>query len=415
MSPEWLHGRLSVQQGGDAAIAAYGQVERPENKRIRAAAPRNCIGMHEMLISLKPVSCLYHLQTAPSIMPTKARSQPAARTTIADVARKAGVSKATVSRFLNHRDTLLSRDIAARVEAAVSALGYSPSPMAQSLKRGRSRLIGLIVADVTNPFSVAVLRGVEKACQEAGYVVMLFNLGNDAGREREAIATLSSYQVEGFLLHTFGRDAGAMTEAARHGKPAVLIDRRHSNMQTDFVSLDNAGAMEMGVSHLVAAGYREILFVTEPVQDVSPRAEREVAFRACIGAQASDVRGTTCENTQADSAGLEAALRALRARASNRRPAVLTGNAVITLRVAAAMARLGWQFGSDIGLVGFDETDWAPLVRPGLTTIAQPTDDLGRMAARCLIERLQGLKFPPRQILLSGTLIERDSSRHATE
>jgi LacI family kdg operon repressor len=97
------------------------------------------------------------------------------------------VSKATVSRFLNHRDTLLTPEIAARVEKAVAALGYMPSPMAQALKRGRSRLIGLIVADIANPFSVAVLRGAEKAAQQAGYLVMLFNLGNAGEREREAI------------------------------------------------------------------------------------------------------------------------------------------------------------------------------------------------------------------------------------
>ena len=108
-----------------------------------------------------------------------------ARATIADVARQAGVSKATVSRFLNHRDKLLTKGIAARVEAAISTLSYSPNPMAQALKRGRSRLIGLVVADVSNPFSVAVLRGAEKACQQAGYLLMLFNLGNDSRRERE--------------------------------------------------------------------------------------------------------------------------------------------------------------------------------------------------------------------------------------
>src|SRR5690606_5207991 len=102
------------------------------------------------------------------------------RSTIADVARQAGVSKATVSRYLNHRDTLLSPEIAARVEVAIAKLGYVPSPMAQALKRGRSRLIGLVVADITNPFSVAVLRGAEQACREAGYLVMLFNMGNES-------------------------------------------------------------------------------------------------------------------------------------------------------------------------------------------------------------------------------------------
>jgi len=202
------------------------------------------------------------------------------RATIADVAREAGVSKATVSRFLNHRDKLLTKDIATRVEVAVAALAYSPSPMAQALKRGRSRLIGLVVADVTNPFSVAVLRGAEKACQEAGYLLMLFNLGNDGAREREAIIALSAYQVEGFILNTLGHDGGASADAARHGKPVVLVDRRHQDMQADFVSLDNAGAARLGARHLQDSGYRELLFVSEPIKSVSSREERAAAFIA---------------------------------------------------------------------------------------------------------------------------------------
>jgi len=333
--------------------------------------------------------------------------------TIADVAREAGVSKATVSRFFNHRDRLLSPDIAARVAAAVTALDYQPSPMASALKRGRSRLIGLVVADVTNPYSVAVLRGAERACQEAGYLVMLFNLGNDGGREREAVAALSSYQVEGFILNATGGDAGGVSEAARHGKPAVLIDRRHEEAQADFVSLDNAGAVRLAVNHLVDAGYRELLFVSEPLKGVSSRLDRETAFRFCAAVHAERISARSFESADGDSAGLAAALHALRARADGRPAAVLSGNAVITLRVAAAVADAGWQFGRDLGLVGFDETEWAPLVGPGLSTIAQPTDDLGRVAASCLIERLGGLTLPPRQVLLPGELRIRGSSRPA--
>jgi LacI family kdg operon repressor len=200
------------------------------------------------------------------------------RATIADVALAAGVSKATVSRFLNHRETLLTPEIAARVEKAVTALGYMPSPMAQALKRGRSRLLGLVVADIANPFSVAVLRGAEKAAQEAGYLVMLFNLGNASEREREAIEALASYQVEGFILNTLGADPNAAREVARHGKPAVLVDRRQSSMRADFVSLDNADAVRQAVAHLQEGGWREVLYVTEPVAGVSSRQERVAAF-----------------------------------------------------------------------------------------------------------------------------------------
>lgn len=348
--------------------------------------------------------------------PSAAPAAPSRRATIADVAREAGVSKATVSRFLNNRDKLLTRDIATRVEVAIAALAYSPSPMAQALKRGRSRLIGLVVADVSNPFSVAVLRGAEKACQQAGYLLMLFNLGNDSRRESEAIKALTAYQVEGFILNTLGRDAGAAADAARHGKPVVLVDRRHNDMQADFVSLDNAGAVRLGARHLTEANYRELLFVSEPVMGVSSRMEREAAFRSFVSDpglhtdSAAGLRGSTFESTAQDTKALDQALRDLRQRAGPRLPGVISSNAVVTLRVVAAMARLGWRLGTDIGLVGFDETEWSPHVGPGLSTIAQPTDELGRIAADCLIERINGLDLPPRQILLSGRLMMRGSS-----
>jgi len=346
-------------------------------------------------------------------LPDRALAGFPSRITISDVALKAGVSKATVSRFLNRRQELLTPEIALRVEQAIAALGYTPSPMAQALKRGRSRLIGLVVADVTNPFSVAVLRGAERACQDAGYLLMLFNLGNESGREREAIEALSSYQVEGLILNTLGRDDGALAKAVLHGKPVVLVDRRHSEMQTDFVSIDNAGAVRVAAAHLLSAGYRELLFVSEPVTGVSSRLEREAAFRVFVADHAGEVAGRTFESTAEGTQALDEALQALRARAGAGTPAVLSSNAVISLRVAAAAARLGWRFGVDLGLVGFDETEWAPLIGPGLSTIAQPTDDLGRLAASCLLERLNGLELPPRQILLAGRLIERGSSRAA--
>jgi LacI family transcriptional regulator, kdg operon repressor len=337
------------------------------------------------------------------------------KATIADVARTAGVSKATVSRFLNHRDTLLSKDIANRVEVAIAALSYSPNPMAQALKRGRSKLIGLVVADVSNPFSVALLRGAEKACQQAGYLIMLFNLADDNAREQEAIETLSTYQVEGFILNTLGHDGGAAANAIRHGKPVVLIDRRHHDLQVDFVSLDNTGAMRLAIDHLVEGGYRNMLYVTEPIQGVSTREERESAFHRWTLNQQSTHRllvGRTLECPGEQTQQLDEGLRALYASAPQGQAAVVTSNAVTSLRVVAAMARLNLRLGEDIGLVGIDETDWAPYVGPGLSTIAQPTGELGRLAADCLIERLKGQSPPARQIFLSGELISRGSSQN---
>lgn len=343
--------------------------------------------------------------------PAAPLSTPRARTTIDDVAREAGVSKATVSRVLNRSDKWLTPEITARVQAAIDRLGYVPSPMAQGLKRGRSRMIGLVVADVTNPFSVAVLQGAEKACREAGYMVMLFNLGNEDAREREAVAALAKYQVEGLLLHTLGHEPAALADAARHGKPVVLIDRRVSDAQLDLVGLDNAAALRLVGQHLLEAGYRELLFISEPTRGVSSREERASAFRAFIAK--AGVHGEVIECAAEDRATLDAALVDLRRRAGDARPAVVAANAVIALAVVGAAQRMGWPLGDGLGLAGFDDPDWAPYVGPGLTTIAQPTEDIGRLAARCLIERIEGEQLPARQILLPGQLVVRGSSRPA--
>ncbi len=344
--------------------------------------------------------------------PTSSVSAAArARPTIGGVAAEAGVSKATVSRFFNHRERLLSPDIAARVEAAIAKLGYVPSPMAQALSHGRSRLIGLVVADITNPFSVAVLRGAEEACQEAGYLVMLFNLGNDRQRERTAIDALASYQVDGFILNTQGQDEGLAEVSSLHGRPAVLVDRRHAGLEADFVSLDNPGAMHAACSHLIDEGWADLLYVTQPLAGVSSRLERALAFSQCISERGGGVQGAVLELVDASDEVLDAALHALGQRTGGRaRGAVVAGNSVVTLRVAAAMVRLGWAFGRDIGFVGFDDPEWAPLIGPGLTTVAQPTHDIGRCAAQCLIERMRGLQAPARERLLPGKLVVRGSS-----
>ena len=152
--------------------------------------------------------------------------------------------------------------------------------------------------------------------------------------------------------------------------------------------------------------------MTEPLAGVSSRRERTAAFGACVTANGPRMAGEVFESVDGEQQALDDALAALRKRAKRgRRAAVVAGNAVVTLRVAQAMARLGWQFGADLGFVGFDDPEWASLIGPGLSTVAQPTDEIGRAAASCLIDRLRGLESPPRQLLLPGQLQVRGSSQ----
>ncbi len=345
--------------------------------------------------------------------PTSPR--PKARATIADVALAAQVSKATVSRYLNGRTDILTPDLAERVQQAIQSLNYRPSPMAQALKHGRTRLIGLAVADVTNPFSVAVLQGAEKACQAAGYLLVLFNLGNEAGRERDAMHALSAYQLDGMILNRVDTSAQLWQDAELHGKPIVLVDRFQDGLSADFVTVDNPGIIRIALDHLQARGWNDVLLVTEPIAGVSSRTARQHSFFSYLNNSDNNhptMRGQAWESTPHNAEALQQQLQSWRQSAlqAGRRPAVLTSNGVASLRVATAIHALGWVLGKDIGVVGVDETDWAALVGPGLTTVAQPTDALGQAAANCLIERIQGLQSPPRKVELPGTIIVRGST-----
>ncbi len=343
--------------------------------------------------------------------PASPPPRPKARATIADVAQAAQVSKASVSRYLNGRTDILAPDMAERVQQAIAQLNYRPSPMAQALKHGRTRLIGLAVADVTNPFSVAVLQGAEKACQAAGYLLVLFNLGNEAGRERDAMHALSAYQLDGMILNRVETSAQLWHDAQLHGKPIVLVDRFMEGMDADFVTVDNPGVIQLALDHLQAQGFDEVLLVTEPIAGVSSRTARQQAFLRYLS-RSKMLQGSVWESTAHNGPQLQQQLAQWQKAAvqAGRRPAVLAGNGVASLRAASAIHALGWVPGQELGVIGIDETDWAPLVGPGLTTVAQPTDALGQAAAQCLIERIQGKHSPARKIELPGTIIVRGST-----
>lgn len=326
------------------------------------------------------------------------------RVTISEVARAAGVSKATVSRYIGGDRQLLADATAQRIEAVIEQLGYRPNRMASGLKRGRTRLVGMLLADIRNPYSIAVMHGVETACRQHGYSLVVCNTDRDDEQERLHLEALQSYNVEGLIVNTLGHHAGELASLARE-LPMVLVDRQLEELRSDLVGLDNADAVEQALDHLQARGYRDILAVSEPLDGTSSRQERVAAFQASI-ARRPGLRGQVLE-TGGD---LRGQLAAFLAGAGYGPQALFTCNGVATLCATRTLHEMGVRLFDEVGLLALDELDWYPLVGGGITALAQPTERIGQAAFQCLLERLQGATLPARRLDLRAELIVRGST-----
>ncbi|MEX3639293.1 LacI family DNA-binding transcriptional regulator, partial [Paraburkholderia sp. BR14427] len=218
------------------------------------------------------------MSTTPPGTPPNPSSAPTRRATITDVAREAGTGKTSISRYLNGEFSALSPELRARIEAAIARLDYQPNQMARGLKRGRNRLIGMLVADLTNPYSVEVLQGVEAACHALGLMPLICHAANEVEMERRYLQLLTTYRVEGVIVNALGVREETLRPVGEGGIPAVLVDRRVEGLVADMVGLDNGAAAELGTRHLLERGFEHIWFVVQPFEQVSSRRLRVDAF-----------------------------------------------------------------------------------------------------------------------------------------
>jgi LacI family kdg operon repressor len=331
---------------------------------------------------------------------------PARPATIAQVAREAGVSKTSISRFLGGDLDALSDHLRQQIESTIERLGYKPNQMARGLKRGRTRLIGMVVADILNPYTVAVLRGVEAGCQQHGYTLILCNTGNDEQREKQSLAALRSYSVEGLIVNTQGRNIKSL-EFQNAGMPIVLIDRRIDGFDFDLVGLDNVQASRLATRHLISQGFSAIAFVAPPLAGVSSRRIRAEGFQAEI-AENGNCHGEILEVDLDDLPSVDVQVQQFIDRWRGHKIALLASNGMVTLQAALILKRLGLRMPDDVGLLGFDELPWSPLA--DLSTIEQQTYAIGFSAMTCMLSRLQGEQRAPHEVLLAGNLIVRGST-----
>lgn len=324
--------------------------------------------------------------------------------TIKDVAARAGVSVATVSRFLNGARVRQ----AAQIEQAVELLAFRPNQLARSLKSGSTRTIGVLVPDISNPFFADVVKGAESVMRAGEYSLLLCNTDESVERERVVAATLLQKRVDGILMApaTEWSDAPLMLQA-RH-IPVVFIDRRIEADGFDIVLVDNIAGARQAAEYFVSLGHERIAVISGPL-DTTPGRERYEGF-----VEGLRVRGRELEERYLQVAdfredgGYQAALRLLAVRPPP--TALFVANNLMAIGALRAMHNLGVQIPREMSFISFDDLALAELTTPPLTVVSRPSTEQGVLAMRLLQFRME--KSPDaaaRKIVLETRLVVRGS------
>ncbi len=332
---------------------------------------------------------------------------------IKDVARRAGVSSATVSRVLSNHPHV-SPETRERVLQAIEELGYRPSRVARSLRAQRSRIIGLIISDIQNPFFTALVRAVEDVAYEHDYAVFLCNSDESIEKEGLYVDVMRAEHVAGVVISPTQEEYSPVQQLVSLGIPVVTIDRMVRGLSVDSVVVDNVGAAYTLVDHVIKDGHTRVAAVVGTPAATTGR-ERFEGYRRAL--EDNDIpfdphlvrRGLPKEHVGYE---MTRDLLAL----PNPPTALFTGNNLLTLGALRAICEAGLQIPDDIALVAFDELDWMPVFDPALTVAAQPTYDLGKRATELLLKRIGGWDGPYEKVMLSPTIhIRRSCASHPQE
>lgn len=352
-----------------------------------------------------------------------------ARVRIKDVAKKAGVSTATVSHVVN-QTRFVSEETRQRVLEAIESLNYHPSTIARGLATNSTLTVGLIVSDITNPFFTAVARGVEDEINRHGYHTIFCNTDEDPAREDEYLRLLGARQIDGLIIAPTGVRSERLLRMAETGTPIVLVDRGTPDIDAPLVAVDNEGGAYQATKHLLELGHRRIGVLTG-LETISTQVARTDGYKralqeADIGIDetlivyahphayrnqpGSDITSppTTLTNLQMTPNAFLALHQLLDL--PHRPTAIFVTNNQMTLGALHALRERNLRCPDDISVMSFDDHDWAPLFSPPLTVVKQPTYELGQTAAKLLMQLINGEEVTSPDSL-SVELIIRESCR----
>ena len=324
------------------------------------------------------------------------------RPTMETVAERAGVSRALVSLVMNNSSKVSEAKRQAVLHAA-EQLGYRPNLHARNLAQARTKTLGMIINDIHNPFFAEVVYGVEAAADDYGFDVLILNGGRDAERERRAVETHLQFQVEALILVGPKLDDDDIVRASAV-VPTVVVASGRDNPGSDTITTDEERGAALAVQHLVELGHTDIVHI-DGAANISSRARSrgyEKAMRS-LGLEPRILRGGD------DEADAEAAIVNL-AETDSMPTAIFAFNDLVAAGALSTLEAAGLRVPDDVSVVGYDNTFIAELNHMSLTTVNQPRHQMGQLAIRTVLERIEDDRTEPTRIDLAPTLSVRRST-----
>ncbi|MFX0561096.1 LacI family DNA-binding transcriptional regulator [Tepidibacillus infernus] len=326
---------------------------------------------------------------------------------IVDVAKMANVSTATVSRVLSNSGTV-KRETTEKVLEAINKLNYQPNMLARQLRRLETKTVLVVVPDITNTFFSNLLRGIEAVAMKNGYQVLLGDAHNNVEIERGFLNILRQKKADGMILLTARMDGKLIDEIAKEF-PVVLACEYFEGSQIPTISIDNISGARKATEHLIELGHKRIGFISGPLNVVLGR-DRLKGFQQAMSQHSLQVDPILIqEGDFSYESGFNLMSKFL---ALDEPPtAVFAANDEMAIGAIKAIKKRGLQVPEDLSVVGFDDIKFASIFEPELTTIEQPTFDIGIKAMELLIKLINKEKLEKKQYILEDKLIIRESSR----
>jgi len=330
--------------------------------------------------------------------------------TIKDIAEKAGVSVATVSRALNGKPDI-SPETKKRILTIVKELNYTLNNIARAFVTKETKCIGVIVADNSNPFYAEIIRGIEETTMKQGYSIILCNTNEDIKREIKAVQILKEKRVDGMIINPTQKKIEHLKVLKKEGIPFVLLNRNIEELEVDCVKNDNIYGAYQATEHLIKLGHRRIAHITGPLYTSSVR-ERIEGYKKALDTYNIPIKDELILNTSLTlSGGYEASLKLLKL--PNPPTAIFAYSDIMAIGVIRACKELKIKIPEDLSLVGYDDIEVASFIEVPLTTMHQARYDIGVIITNLLIKRIKrpNSKKPPQCIVLKPELIVRNSTK----